>query len=186
MKRKKNGYALVYDLIIIGLGILLTLVLLKLGVIDSFIYAFRNYSILASFIAGIFFTSTFTIAPSAVAIAHIAEHAPLPSVAFWGALGAMCGDLILFFFIRDRFSRDLMGVLKPSTVKHLLHSFHFGFLKWISSIVGAVIIASPLPDEFAVSLMGLSRVKTSILMPVAFLGNALGIYLLVEFANLFS
>ena len=185
-KSKKNAYALAYDVVIIAIGIALTIILSKTGVIDSFIYAFRNYSIFASFLAGIFFTSTFTIAPASVALVRIAEYAPLPSVALWGALGAMFGDLILFFFIRDRFSKDLMQVLNRSTARHILHSFHFGFLKWLSPLLGALIIASPLPDELGLTLLGMSKVKVYVLMPVSFIMNAIGIYFLMVFANLIS
>ncbi len=185
-KKKKNGYALLYDVIIIALGITVAILLSKFGVIDSVVYGLRNYSIFACFFAGIFFTSTFTIAPASVAIVHLAEHFPLPSVALWGALGAMLGDLILFFFIRDRFSSDLMSIFSPSTRKHFLHSFHFGFLKWLSPLLGALIIASPLPDELGISLLGMSKVRTSVLMPISFVMNFIGIYAIVGFANLIS
>lgn len=185
-RRKKNGYALLYDVIIIALGILVTLILVRLGIIDALVGSVGNYTILASFVAGLFFTSTFTIAPASVAIAHIASHAPTPIIATWGALGAMCGDLVLFFFIRDKFSEDLKSAFGPSKVKHFLHSFHFGFLKWLAPVLGALIIASPLPDEFGISLLGMSKIRTSVLMPISYAMNFFGIYLIVGFANLIS
>ncbi len=185
-RKKKNGYALLYDVIIIALGILVTLALVRFGVIGALVYSLRDYSALASFVAGIFFTSTFTIAPASVAIVSIAHHAPLGVVAIWGALGAMCGDLVLFFFIRDRFSEDVKNAFGPSKVKHILHSFHFGFLKWLAPVLGALIIASPLPDEFGISLLGMSKVRATVLMPISYVMNFLGIYLIVGFANLIS
>lgn len=184
--RKKNGYALLYDIIIIAIGILVTIILVQLGIIDALIYYMGNYSALASFVAGIFFTSTFTIAPASVALVNIAEHAPLPIVATWGAFGAMCGDLILFFFIRDRFFEDLRKALPGGKIKHFLHSFHFGFLKWLSPLLGALIIASPLPDELGLSLMGLSKIRTAVLMPISYVMNYFGVYLIIGFANLIS
>ncbi len=183
MNRKKNGYALFYDIIIITLGIAVAIILAKIGFIDTVVYALKDYSILASFVAGLFFTSTFTIAPASVAIVHIAQHVPLPLVAFWGALGAMCGDLVLFFLIKDRFYKDLMGSFKLSTVKHVLHSFHFGFLKWIAPVLGAFLIASPLPDELGITLLGMSRVRISVFIPISFVMNFAGIYIIVGFAN---
>ncbi len=185
-RRKKNGYALLYDIIIIALGIAVTIILSKFGAINSIIDSLKGYSILAIFLAGIFFTSTFTIAPASVAIVHLAEHTPLPSLALWGALGAMCGDLVLFFFIKDRFSSDLINTLSASTRKHLYHSFHFGFFKWLSPILGALIIASPLPDELGISLLGMSKIKAYVLMPITFVMNYIGIYTIVGFANLIS
>ena len=73
--------------------------------------------------------------------------------------GAMLGDLIIFFFIRDRFADDIIHSMKPSVSRHVLNSFHLGFLKWISPILGALIIASPLPDEFGLTLLGLSKTR---------------------------
>ncbi len=183
-KIKKNGYALVHDVFMISVGILIAIIFVKSGLMDLIIGAVKGYYVLASFIAGIFFTSIFTIAPASVALVSIAEHAPIPGVVLFGALGAMCGDLILFFFIRDRFAEDLMATMKKSTVRHILRSLHFGFLKWLSPIIGALIIASPLPDEFGITLLGMSKVKTVVLIPLSFLMNALGIYLLIQFSNL--
>lgn len=168
-------------LIIVGFGC--AIIMSKAGVLDSVI-SFLGDGAAASFVAGIFFTSAFTIAPASVALVHIAGATDHLTVALWGALGALCGDLILFFFIRDKFAADLKRSFKPSVMKHVLRSLHFGFLKWLSPIIGALIIASPLPDELGIALMGISRTRLIILVPVSFVMNLLGIYALIWFAGL--
>ena len=183
-QKKKGGYALFHDVLFITLGIAVAIALSKSGALDLVLSLLSDYHIIASFIAGVFFTSVFTLAPASVALARIAESSPLHSVAIWGGLGAMFGDLILFFFIRDRFAEDIKSVFKKSTVKRFMHTFHFGFLKWLAPVLGALIIASPLPDEFGISLLGMSKIRTAVLMPVSFIMNVLGIYLLVVFAAL--
>jgi hypothetical protein len=45
--------------------------------------------------------------------------------------------------------------------------------------LGALIIASPLPDEFGLALMGISRMRALVLMPISFVMNALGIYCII-------
>lgn len=182
--KKKNTYALTHDVIMIAIGIAIAVFLSKIGFIDYLVSVFRDYYIIASFLAGIFFTSAFTLAPASISLIHIANSAPISSVVIWGGLGAMCGDLILFFFIKDRFAKDLMSALKPSKVKYILKSFHFGFLRWLSPILGAIIIASPLPDEFGITLLGMSKVRLAVLIPVTLIMNMIGIYLLIEFAHL--
>jgi hypothetical protein len=184
MKYKKTHKPLFHDLLMISCGVVIALFLSKTGILDLIINNFTNHYILASFVAGIFFTSVFTIAPASVALVHIAEYAPLNWIAFWGALGAVCGDLILFFFIRDRFVDDVKKAIKPSTLRYLARSFHFGFLKWLSPLIGALIIASPLPDEFGITLLGISRIKLSFLIPISLAMNMLGIYLLILFGHL--
>jgi hypothetical protein len=185
-RRQKNGYALLYDVIIIAIGIFVAVLLTRSGAIATAVSSLGSYGILASFVAGIFFTSTFTIAPASVAIVNIAQTVPVPVVATWGALGAMCGDIILFFFIRDRFAEDLKSAIDVKRIGHFFHSFHFGFFKWLAPVLGAVIIASPLPDEFGISLLGISKVKMSILLPLTYVMNFLGVYIIVGFANLLS
>ncbi len=171
------------DIFFVLIGVGVTLFLTWSGTLDVILSYFGN-TVIASFFSGIFFTSVFTLAPASVAFARLAGTAPIEMIALWGALGAMIGDLILFFFIRDRFADDLIHSLKPSFAKHLANSFHLGFLKWLSPILGALIIASPLPDELGLTLLGLSRTRLIVLMPVSFLMNMLGIYSVVWFAHL--
>ena len=183
MSRIPARNELAKDIFLIAIGITIAVVATREGLLDGFLGLFGNDA-LASFVSGVFFTSVFTIAPAAVALTHIMETAPVGTVAFWGALGSLCGDMILFFFIRDKFSEDLRRSFKPSFVKHLFASFHFGFLKWLSPILGALIIASPLPDELGLALMGLSKTRVAVIIPVSFAMNWLGIYTIVWFARL--
>lgn len=144
--------------------------------IDSLVYVF---------IAGIFFTSAFTIAPAAIVLAHLSAVFPAHWVVICGALGAVLGDYILFYFIRDRFSVHLSKALKHTHWRTLFRSFHFGFMKWLSPFLGALIIASPLPDEFGIMLMGVSKMQTRLFLLVAFLMNMLGVAGVVLFSHLF-
>ncbi len=182
--KKKNAYALLYDVLMISAGLIVAVFLSDIGVIDYIVLAFRDYYILSSFVAGLFFTSAFTLAPASIGLVHISQTSPILGVVVWGGIGAMCGDMILYFFIKDRFAKDLMSAIKPSKVKHILRSFHFGFLKWLSPFLGAIIIASPLPDEFGITLLGMSKVKLIVLIPVTLIMNMIGIFLLIEFSHL--
>ena len=182
MQRIQARRELAKDCLLILFGAGIALALAQIGVISGIVNLFGGNAI-AAFVAGLFFTSAFTIAPASVALAQISQSMPTPALALWGALGAMCGDLILFFFIRDRFVDDVRRSFKPSFWKHVGASFHLGFLKWIAPLVGALIIASPLPDEFGLTLMGISRTRLIILIPISFLMNMLGICALIWFAH---
>ncbi len=182
----KNAFALVRDLVMVSIGVLIAFFLSKLGIIDYVVSLFHDYYIIAAFFAGMFFTSIFTLAPASITLVHVAQGHPIGSVVFWGGLGAMCGDLLLFFFVKDRFAEDVKKVFKPATVKYFLRSLHFGFMKWLSPIIGALIIASPLPDEFGITLLGMSKVRIAVLMPIAFTMNMVGIYILIQFSHLLN
>jgi hypothetical protein len=182
-KQTRAEIELIKDVFFIIVGAFVAIFLAQLGFVDNIISVFSNPAVV-SFIAGIFFTSAFTLAPSAVVLARLTEHTPLGVIAFWGALGAMCGDLILFFFIKDRFADDLINSMRPSLARHIFSSFHLGFMKWLSPFLGALIIASPLPDEFGLALMGISEVRALVLMPISFAMNVLGIYSIVWFGSI--
>ncbi|OGG78335.1 hypothetical protein A3A36_01445 [Candidatus Kaiserbacteria bacterium RIFCSPLOWO2_01_FULL_52_12b] len=55
--------------------------------------------------------------------------------------------------------------------------------KWLIPFVGALIIASPLPDEAGLAMMGLSKMKTSVFIPISFALNFLGILAIGIFAK---
>jgi hypothetical protein len=181
--KKRSEFALLEDFLMIAIGIVIAIALSRIGFIDSVINLTREYYQIPSFIAGIFFTSAFTIAPSSVTLVNISQTAPMSGVVVWGGIGAMFGDLVLFLFIRDRFADDIKQAFRPKHFRMLMKSLHFGFMKWLAPIIGALIIASPLPDEFGITLLGLSRLKIAVLLPVALVMNMLGIYLLITFSH---
>ena len=177
---KKN---LKEDLINVGVSILIAWFLISSGTLSRFLLETDTGMIFESFVIGIFFTSAFTLAPAAVFLGELSQHVSPWVVALFGALGAMCGDIVLFLFIRDRLAGDIKALFPKRAVRHFLNSFHLGFWKWFAPVLGALIIASPLPDEFGLSLLGLSRTRLAVLMPVAFVMNFLGILLVASIAN---
>lgn len=186
-RRKHISYIrhFIRDLLIIAGSILVASVLVKLGVIESFISVTSGSKILSSFIAGIFFTSVFTIAPAAVALVAISQSYSPILVALFGAIGATIVDLLLASFVRKDVVADIEELEKMSRLSlryHVVKAFHFGFLKWIAFGLGVFIIASPFPDEFGLLLIGFSKIKTPILPFLFFIANFLGIWALVSIA----
>lgn len=171
------------DLINVGVSVLIAWFLISSGALSHFLAGTDAGKIFESFVVGIFFTSAFTLAPAAIFLGELSHHISPWTVALFGALGAMCGDLILFLYIRDRLADDIKALFPKRAVRHFLNSFHLGFWKWLAPVLGALIIASPLPDEFGLSLLGLSRTRTAVLLPVAFVMNFLGILLVAGVAS---
>lgn len=166
------------DLFFIGLSIIATILLIRFGILESILSISSGYAILSSFIVGAFWTSVFTISPASIAIAHLAFSIEPITLAAWGAFGAMLGDLVIFSFIKDIFSEDIKGAIKTSRFKKFLSKTHFSFLRWFGPLVGALVVISPLPDEIGLSLMGVSKMRTRYLVPMAYVLNFIGIYLI--------
>ena len=176
----KNPYTnLERDLFFIALSIFVAIGIIRFGVIQNIVSAVDELKIIGSLVAGFFFTSAFTIAPAAIALAEISKTASPFLVAFWGACGSLAGDMIIFLFVRDRFADDIREVLHTfKQEKKIKRFFKRGFFRWLSPLLGALIIASPLPDEFAIALMGVSKVHMKLFIPIAFIMNFFGILII--------
>lgn len=169
---------------IIVISIIVALILVKTGVLIKILISTRELELLGSFIVGIFFTSIFTTAPAIVTLGEIARANSILPTAILGAMGAVVGDLIIFWFIRDRFSAHLMELVKHQGAgKRIKVLFKLKFFRWLTFLVGGLIIASPFPDELGISLLGFSKIRTSWFIPLSFIFNFIGILLIGWVAN---
>lgn len=171
------------DFLIVAGSIVVSVVLVKGNLIQSFIEATSDFKILSSIIAGAFFTSVFTLAPASVGLIAISKSFPPVLVAFFAALGAMTIDMLIASFVRKDLAQDLDGLAKMTLRRHFIKAFHFGFLKWVAFIFGMLFIATPLPDEFGLFLIGISKVKSWVLPFIFFLAHFGGILLLLSIAG---
>lgn len=177
MNNHKNNN-LIRDLGIIFLSIIIAVVLAKTGILKSLFTSTQEWEILGSLLAGIFFVSVFTVAPAAVVLVEIAQANSVLLVAFFGGIGALIGDLLIFRFIKDNLSEDILYLMKRTKQERFIKIFHLKFFRWLVPFIGALIVASPLPDEIGLAMMGLSKMKTSFFIPVSFLLNFLGILIM--------
>jgi membrane protein DedA with SNARE-associated domain len=132
-----------------------------------------------SFVAGLFFTSIFTTAPAIVTLGQIAEANNIWATALFGAFGALIGDLLIFRFVRDELTDHLLEAMKHSPglrrLRALMRGRHF---RWFTIALGGLIIASPLPDELGISLIGLSKSSTKYFIPMSLVFNFIGILII--------
>ncbi len=163
------------DLCIIAVSIFVAGFLAQSDLLDSIVGTNERFYMLNSFISGLFFTSVFTTAPAMIALGKLTILTSPLMVALVGAIGAMIGDLVIFSFIKGHISEDVSYLLSRAKSKRFKHLFHYRFMRWSLAIVGAAIIASPLPDELGLTLMGLSRMSTSRFVVISYVFNFLGI-----------
>ena len=151
----KNNLLLLKDVAIIALSIVIAVLFIKTGIIVHMIPNSTSSPIIGSLIAGFFFTSVFTTAPAIVALGEIASHSSLWITALFGTIGAILGDLVIFHFIKDRFASHINAALKHNKFKHKHEEFfQWKYMYWFTFLVGGLIIASPLPDEVGISMLG--------------------------------
>ena len=175
---QKNNF-LLQDIAIIVLSIIIAVILVKTNVLIKILTSTQELELLGSFIAGMFFTSVFTTAPAIVTLGEIARANSILPTAILGAMGAVVGDLIIFRFVRDRFSGHLMEIIKHQGAgKRIKLLLKLKIFRWLTFLAGGLIIASPLPDELGIGLLSFSKTKTRLFIPLSFTFNFIGILLI--------
>ncbi|HLG91100.1 MAG TPA: hypothetical protein VI336_03035 [Candidatus Saccharimonadales bacterium] len=170
-----------------------TLLLLSLAVfiylartpsVDNLIRQIGDLGYVGAFFAGVLFVSTFTVAPAAVVLYHLAGSLHPVEIALIAGLGAMIGDYIIFRFIKDKIFSELRPLFLKFGGSYLKIVYKSPYFAWVLPLSGAFIIASPFPDEMGVSMLGLSKIKRWQFFAVTLLLNAVGIFLVVSAARL--
>ena len=183
-KHSDLSHRLQKDLFWFAFSIITALILIHTGMITYLLSSALELKLIGSFIAGLFFTSLFTIAPAGIVLAHIAESTPIILVAFLGALGAMVGDLLIYTFLQNNLTEDINELMDLPRYRRIKKLFGVRKLRLLRPFVGAIVIISPLPDEIGLALLGLSRIPVSLLLPLTFLLNFFGILLVCYTAGL--
>lgn len=160
--------------------------LLKGGYFDSWVNTVLPHRFLAEILSGAFYTS-FLTSPIAVAMFFVLAKTENPIIlSLLAGVGAAALDLIIVKLFRDNLSRDLTLLtrqLKLNLVKKFLKLLKLDF---IIPLLGALIIASPLPDELGLYLMGTSELKNYQIIIITYILNTAGILLIVTPINLLS
>lgn len=139
-----------------------------------------NLGYIGAFLSGILFVSTFTVSSSIIILLILAETLSPIEIGIVAGAGAVVGDIVIFRFVKNDLAREMKQLYHVFDRKHHLKKvFHTKYFSWTLPVVGALLIASPLPDELGVSLMGLSKLHTSQFLIVSFLLNSLGIFLVI-------
>lgn len=172
------------DVLLIAISITISVTLARTGAFTRLLEATQGVGVIQNFIAGLFFTSAFTTPLAIPILAEIARLGSPFSTAVVGGLGAMTGDLLLFRFTKDRIAEDIAALTTKKGLTKITHIFETRLFRWFSPFVAALIIASPLPDELGVTLLGLAKTRTSVFLLFSFAANFAGI-LIISFLALY-
>ena len=134
-------------------------------------------------ITGIFFVSTFTAAPSIMVIYYLSQSLNPFEVALFAGVGAMIGDVLIFNFLRDGFFDEIKPLFLFFKKPLFARLFDSPYFAWLLPFVGAIIIASPFPDEIGIGMMGLSRIKRWQFLFVSFFLNSAGLLVIASLAK---
>lgn len=83
-------------------SLLLVIYLAGTSQAKALIDVLSDWGLFGAFIVGMFFVSSFTVAPAAIVLFRMAESMNSVSLAIAAGVGAMLGDFAIFRFMKDR------------------------------------------------------------------------------------
>src|SRR3990167_3767473 len=159
--------------------ILATILLVKWQPFQEILSGLHNLGYLGAFVGGILFVSTFTVALGGIVMFNLTDTHSIFLIAIVAGIGGVIGDLLIFKFVKNRLLEELEPIYNQLGGGHLTKILHTVYMRWMLPILGALIVASPLPDELGITLMSLSEIKTSRFIALSFILNTVGIFLLL-------
>jgi hypothetical protein len=160
------------------LALLIFILLLNTSFMTTLFDVFSRLGYIGAFVAGIMFVSVFTAVPAVALLISFSELNPI-LIALVAALGSMIGDYIILKFIEDKVAYELKPIAfkfgVPQAIKYLQGKRStLGLVR----IVGALVIASPLPDEIGIGLLGIGKLNKISFLATCYILNALGIFVI--------
>ena len=161
------------------LSVTIFVLLLDTTLIQGVLGYIERLELLGIFIAGVLFVSFFTAAPAVVLLLDFAAAYNPFLIALIAGAGAAIGDLIIFTILEDKIGYELKPLAKKFRLVKFIKSLHQKKARLRTILVGSFIIASPLPDEAGIALLGLSHISAARLLVVTFVLNSFGILLIL-------
>jgi hypothetical protein len=167
-------------------GFTLAIFLAQNQTFNQFLAHLGNYGYISAFFAGMLFASTFTIAAGGLILLTLAKTLSPLELIIIGGFGAVTFDFLVFKFVKDKVNSEVTPVFEKFLHRHhfrkILHTKYFG---WTLPVVGAFIIASPLPDEIGVSLLGISKMNPIYFLGISFISHLIGMSTIIASSALF-
>lgn len=168
---------------LLALSLVLLFLFADSAAVKDFIGKVGSLGYLGIFIAGLFFVSTFTVAPAGVVLYVLSSQFNPLTIAVVAGFGAAIGDLLILKFLKDRVFNELSPLFAKMAGHRVRRLFKTPYFAWLSPVAGILIIASPFPDEIGIGLLGVSRLKNRQFFFISLAANAVGIFMLISLAR---
>jgi uncharacterized membrane protein YdjX (TVP38/TMEM64 family) len=168
-------------MVLLAASIILLIIFADHGLVRAIIASISGLGFLGIFFSGFFIVSTFTIVPATLVMAEMTRIYGFWETVLLASVGAIVGDFLIFSFIRRTANQELKPIIDfIAKEKHIRRIFHSPLFGWVTPVVGAAIIASPLPDELGLSLLGVHGMSNKKFLLLVTVLDFLGISLLVS------
>lgn len=135
-------------------------------------------------IAGILFALGFT-SPFAVAFFIVLEPSNLLLASLVGGIGSLISDLSIFEFDKLSFEDEFRKIKKSKISKKISFLIKKTLGKkahiYLTYLIAGIFIASPLPDEFGVTMIeGSTEINVKIFTIICFILHTLGMFIILS------
>lgn len=176
-----------HNIILLIIGLVSAFIISRLPFFSVIVSDVGQLGLFGAFLSGMLFASTFTVATGGLLLISLSNTLNPLALILFGAMGALCADVLIFYFVKDSVSAEVTPVYKKFLAHHHLKKIlHTRYFSWTLPVLGAIVIASPLPDELGVSLMGISDMTVGKFALVSFFSHTLGMLSLILLAGTLS
>ena len=178
--KKSYGYPNLTALFIV---IAVTYFLGRTGILDDSAHYIGRLGYLGIFIIGMFFVSTFTVTPATALFFLMLDEFSILQISLIGGIGSVLGDYILFRFMKDGLVGELRQVFRKvggDSIFKIRWVTYTKYFTWLGPVLGALIIASPFPDELGIGLLGVYQLSDRKFMMLSWVLDTIGIFLLLS------
>jgi hypothetical protein len=132
------------------------------------------------FIAGILYVSASTAALGILMLSDLSQKLSAIEIAIIAGLGGVLADFLLFRYFRNNLLSEITPIYNKLGGHRLTKLMQHRLLRWSLPIIGAIILASPFPDELGISLMGITKIKSYQFVLLCLVLDITGVFLLVS------
>lgn len=161
---------------------LLTIILYITGYLEYFLERLGNFGYLGGFISGFLYTFGVSTPFAVAAFFILAEDMNMWMLVILGSVGGLFSEYIIYLLAR-REARKTIKICKERKIK--LPKINSKFLRKISPLIAGIIIATPIPDEFAAVLFGVEKYRLRDFLLLTFVSKFVGILLIVGLGRIF-
>jgi hypothetical protein len=133
-----------------------------------------------TFIAGLLYPYAFTSAAGTAILIIIAKEQNLFMAGIIASSGAFISDIIIFFFVKCTFSKEMQGLSKEAFVQNLSKLIPDSIRAYLLASFAAVLIASPLPTEIGIMLMAsIKKITTKKFVAIIYFLHVAAIFVIL-------
>ncbi len=177
-------------LITLLLSFVFAYILFAMGIFHTLVTTLNGYGLVSAFLGGLLFSFGFTSAFGVGILIEVALDVSPWTAAFVGGIGALLSDLLIFELVRFSIFHQELHRLQESRFMRWIHrclhhpSVSETVRKTLLWSFAGIVIASPLPDEFGVTLVSsVSTIRPRQFASLCFLLNTVGILLILLIAR---